>query len=203
LSSIATPPGLYSGGMATVQTTRGDTLSVRVAPDANSQRLTSLPNGSVVEVLGGPQQGGAYIWWHIRSASGVEGWVVESADGDVTLAPGVPSVHIASEPGQPTCNGVPARFRVGDTVIVSEVGDALRLMSDYTIGPSGWMGQLYQGNQARIERDPICAYSERMRQDVWYWYVYSYRHSKYGWIQDGTVYERWICPLSNPACDKN
>jgi len=76
-------------------------------------------------------------------------------------------------------------------------------MSDYTIGSSGWMGQLYKGNQARIESDPICAYSERMRQDVWYWYVFSFRHDKYGWIQDGTVYERWICPLSNPTCDKN
>lgn len=202
-SSHSTPSGLHSGGMATVQTTHGDTLSVRAAPDANSQRLTSLPNGSVVEVIGGPQQGGPYTWWRIRSASGVEGWAVESVDGIVTLAPGIPSVHLASEPGQPACNGIPARFGVGDTVIVSEVGDALRLMSDYTIGPSGWMGQLYQGNQARIERDAVCAYSERMRQDVWYWYVYSYRHSKYGWIQDGTVYERWICPLSNPACDKN
>jgi len=202
-ASTPTPPGLYSGGMATVVTVHGFTLSVRAAPDTNSQRLTTLPGGSVVEIIGGPQQSRPYVWWRVRTALGVEGWAVESADGIVTLAPGVPSVYLTSEPGQPTCNGIPARFAYGDTVIVSEVGDALRLMSDYTIGSSGWIGQLYKGNQARIESDPICAYSERMRQDVWYWYVFSFRHDKYGWIQDGTVYERWICPLSNPTCDKN
>ena len=24
----------------------------------------------------------------------------------------------------------------------------------------------------------------------------------YGWVQDGLVFERWLCPLSTPACDK-
>jgi uncharacterized protein YgiM (DUF1202 family) len=198
-----TPAGLHIGGMATIHTTEGDTLNVRSGPNISNRRLTTLPNGSVVEIIGGPQQGGAYTWWKIRTAAGVEGWVVDSADGIRTLMPGTQSVSDTSQSDQPTCNGVPARFQVGETVVVSELGDALRLMTDYRLGARGAIDQLNWGDQARIERPPACEHSTLYSQEVWYWYVYSPRHNAYGWVQDGLQFERWLCPLSNPTCDRN
>lgn len=197
-----TPAGLFVGGTATIHTTRGDTLNVRNGPGTNYQVLTELRNGSVVSIIGGPQQGGPYTWWKIRTASGIEGWAVESADRVQTLQSGVPSANTTPEAGQAYCNGVPSRFQIGETVVVSELGDALRLMTDYTLGARGALGQLSWGNQVRIDGNAVCDYSNLYNQEVWYWYVYSPRHGKYGWVQDGLAYERWLCPLSNPTCDR-
>jgi hypothetical protein len=176
---------------------------VRSGPGINYALLETLPSASVVSILEGPVAGDGYTWWKVRSSSSIEGWAVDFADGEATLLPGVMAVSDSSPtPGGVTCSGVPARFHEGDIVVVSRLGNAMRLMTDYNRGARGAIGQLYQGNQVQIQGGPICDYSEALGQDVWYWYGLSFRHGKSGWVQDGTTYERWLCPVNDPNCDR-
>lgn len=71
-------PGAAAGPRLVVATVNGQPLRVRSGPGTNFPRLASLPNGTVVEVLEGPQPGDGYTWVRIR-ANGVEGWCVREA----------------------------------------------------------------------------------------------------------------------------
>lgn len=198
--------GLHIGGTATVQTTEGDRLNVRRGPGTNYGVVTSLANGSTVELLDGPTNNGGYSWWQIRMSDGREGWVVASADSVRTLVPGGVVTNSNSDnqgaENSQSCGDIPARFRTGQTIIVSQKGDDLRLMTDYTLGARGALGQLTTGNHAEIVDGPECAFSSYYGEYVWYWFVYSPRHNAHGWIQDGLRNERWICPTSDPNCDR-
>lgn len=64
-----------------------DGLSLRAEPGAQNPLLEKLPSGTQVEVIGGPVSDGTYTWWNVRTASNIEGWSVEAADGIQTLVP--------------------------------------------------------------------------------------------------------------------
>lgn len=77
---------LAVGREATVQTTEGEVLNLRSAPDRTAERLGTVRNGTVVTLLEGPTSSSdGLFWWRVRLPSGTEGWVVESADGVQTL----------------------------------------------------------------------------------------------------------------------
>lgn len=67
---------LRVGGKATVNAEAG--LRVRSGPGTNFDPVTTLPVGTVVEIIGGPQRANTYTWWQIRFtlADGTrgEGW---------------------------------------------------------------------------------------------------------------------------------
>ncbi|MCB9450462.1 MAG: tetratricopeptide repeat protein [Anaerolineaceae bacterium] len=81
-------PALEIGEQAIVNTV-GDTLNLRSGPGVAFDVVTQLARGTMVTVLEGPQSGGDFTWWKIRTEDGVEGWAVERADGERTLV-GVP-----------------------------------------------------------------------------------------------------------------
>jgi hypothetical protein len=71
---------LSVGGLAIVNTTEGDTLNVRTAPTRDSAVATRLPDGDRVTIVDGPRAAEGFTWWKVRTAAGIEGWVVESVD---------------------------------------------------------------------------------------------------------------------------
>ena len=88
LSTIETATGdthLTIGGRARVYTTAGDTLNVRAGTSTSQDVLERMPKDSILQIIGGPVFEYPYIWWQVRTPSGVVGWSVEAADGIVTL----------------------------------------------------------------------------------------------------------------------
>jgi len=72
-------PALSGGGPRyVVATNTGENLVVRAGPGTATQRVTSLPNGTVVEAIGAAQQAEGSTWLPIR-AGDVQGWVIAGA----------------------------------------------------------------------------------------------------------------------------
>jgi len=58
-------------------------LNVRRTPGIGNNRITTIPPGTVVQVIGGPKcvpyKDSAYMWWNIRLPDGRTGWAAEAA----------------------------------------------------------------------------------------------------------------------------
>jgi uncharacterized protein YgiM (DUF1202 family) len=62
--------------------------NVRTAPGFNAEYITSILNGSLVQILSDkPVEQDRVTWLHIRLPNGVEGWMLESALLVATPAP--------------------------------------------------------------------------------------------------------------------
>lgn len=68
---------------------KGDVLNVRADASTKSTRLAQLTANTTVTIIDGPKQADDLTWWKIRTANGLEGWVVESVDGEQTLTPDI------------------------------------------------------------------------------------------------------------------
>jgi hypothetical protein len=82
-TGAATPilgSGLAVGQLARVHTTDGDQLNVRLLPNLTADILAKVPDGDRVTLLEGPRYAEGFTWWKVRTASGVEGWAVESVE---------------------------------------------------------------------------------------------------------------------------
>ncbi|MBZ0274698.1 MAG: SH3 domain-containing protein [Anaerolineae bacterium] len=91
---VVTPafgPALRVGGLATVQTTEGDRLNMRLSPGLESPVMARLDAGARVTIVDGPRTANGFTWWKIRAANGIEGWAVDSVDDNgvrlLTLLP--------------------------------------------------------------------------------------------------------------------
>lgn len=76
-SPTPTPTPIY----ATINATEGSGATIREAPGFESARVTSLLNGSAVEIINpNPVEKDGYTWIHVRllNEEGDEGWVLES-----------------------------------------------------------------------------------------------------------------------------
>ncbi|MEZ4667613.1 MAG: SH3 domain-containing protein [Anaerolineae bacterium] len=71
---------LVVGGIASINTTEGDQLNVRLGAGVNYEIVAKLSNGALVTLLEGPTTGNGFTWWKVRTATGIVGWVVESVD---------------------------------------------------------------------------------------------------------------------------
>jgi hypothetical protein len=84
--------GLTVGMQVTIYTTSGDQLNLRSGAGTDFEVLARLNAGELVTLLEGPVVNNGFTWWRVRTASGVEGWVVESVDDNgtriQTLVPG-------------------------------------------------------------------------------------------------------------------
>ena len=98
------------------------------------------------------------------------------------------------------CGGVPARFAVGDTIIVSPEGDNLLLLQDY-LNPNTSVALVVAGDLLEVLSPPVCHFAVAYDEDVWFWEVFSFDDEISGWVQDGITDERWICPQSDPNCN--
>lgn len=77
-------PALVVGGQAQVITGEA-LLNVRAGPGLSNVILAKLDNGAVVTLLEAPQEADGLRWWKVRTEDGVEGWAVDSAEGERTL----------------------------------------------------------------------------------------------------------------------
>jgi hypothetical protein len=69
------PPTITVDYYATVINTAGVGVSVRGGPSTANVRVTVVPEGSLLLVVGGPVEGDNLVWWQIRLEDGTEGWV--------------------------------------------------------------------------------------------------------------------------------
>jgi hypothetical protein len=69
------PPVVTVGYYARVVNTQGIGVSVRAAAGTDSIRLFLAPEGTALQVIGGPAEGGNFTWWQVRLANGTEGWI--------------------------------------------------------------------------------------------------------------------------------
>ena len=68
------PEGEIGVGLS-VTVVAGDGLFLRAQPDsAGDNILTLMPEGTVLEVIGGPEDDGDLVWWQLRMDDGTEGW---------------------------------------------------------------------------------------------------------------------------------
>lgn len=75
---------LTVGGQAVV--TPGTPNRLRSGPGTGYDRITSIPAGGTMQVIGGPSCGNGYIWWQV-SYNGITGWTAEGGDGSYWLDP--------------------------------------------------------------------------------------------------------------------
>ncbi|MBI1276752.1 MAG: SH3 domain-containing protein [Anaerolineaceae bacterium] len=73
---------LTAGGLAVVHTTNGDQLNVRAGAGTSYLIVAKLGDGARVTLIEGPTRADGFQWWHIRTDSGIAGWVVDSVNGD-------------------------------------------------------------------------------------------------------------------------
>lgn len=69
------PADIAVGYYAAVSGTGDAGLTVRGEPGTDSARLRRASEGTLMLVLGGPEEGGDFIWWQVRLLDGTEGWV--------------------------------------------------------------------------------------------------------------------------------
>jgi len=80
------PDTIAIGGYARVAAPAG--LSLRETADTNGVRIELLETGTVLSVIGGPQQSGGFTWWQLRKLDdGTEGWSAAGSGEDVFLEP--------------------------------------------------------------------------------------------------------------------
>jgi uncharacterized protein YraI len=49
---------------------------MRAGAGTGQARVKTVPEGAVVEVIGGPKDANSYTWWQVKDAGGTSGWVV-------------------------------------------------------------------------------------------------------------------------------
>ena len=67
--------GLSIGAKPKVGGTGGVGLNMRADAGTGHARVKTLPEGSVVEIIGGPKEANGFTWWQVRDQTGVAGWV--------------------------------------------------------------------------------------------------------------------------------
>lgn len=60
---------------------------IRDGPDVRNNVITSVINGTLVQVLPDTQQNGGLTWSHVRTSNGIEGWIVQALLVTATPAP--------------------------------------------------------------------------------------------------------------------
>lgn len=78
--AAAAPTGPITIGMRVVIVgTGGNGLNFRREPSISAEKIRSLPEGTIYEVIGGPQPDGTYTWWQLRDPTdGAIGWGVQN-----------------------------------------------------------------------------------------------------------------------------
>lgn len=73
---LSSPPAeITAGYYAAVAGTGTAGLTVRGGPSTNNVRLLRATEGTVMLVIGGPEEAGDFTWWQVRLLDGTEGWV--------------------------------------------------------------------------------------------------------------------------------
>lgn len=72
---LSQPPDTVTMGYyAMVSGTGNAGLTLRGGPSTLTTSLLRAPEGTMMLVIGGPEEGGDFIWWQVRLLDGQEGW---------------------------------------------------------------------------------------------------------------------------------
>lgn len=81
-------PRLSVGGAGRVSSPLGVSLkNVPATSAGGSTEIATLPTGTAISVLDGPQCNQGYVWWQVQLPSGVTGWAAEGSATDYFLEP--------------------------------------------------------------------------------------------------------------------
>lgn len=69
-------PTLAIGAKVVVQGTGASGLNVRTGAGTGHARVKTLPDGAVLEIIGGPKEADGYTWYQVRDEAGSTGWAV-------------------------------------------------------------------------------------------------------------------------------
>lgn len=76
------------GMKARVTFTNGIPLRIRTKPSINkSTWIKSVPEGTQMNILHGPECVDGYIWWKVKAEDGTVGWVAEGEPGNYFIEP--------------------------------------------------------------------------------------------------------------------
>lgn len=74
--NLAAPPeSITVGYYARVSGTGSAGLTLRGGPSTLTTSLQNVSEGTVMQVIGGPEEADDFIWWQVRLPGGAEGWV--------------------------------------------------------------------------------------------------------------------------------
>ena len=100
---------LVVGGTAVVSGTEGSGLRARSGPGLTHRVLTVLPEGTNVQLLGGPVSDGQDDWYQVTTGTGVVGWSLDRylspSEPSPSQAGGGPLLAAASLPGPSPVGG--------------------------------------------------------------------------------------------------
>jgi len=71
------PTEIAVGGHVKVVSAEADALSYRSGPGLNYARLTLVKDGTILEVLEGPEEADGYTWWRLEDEDGFIGWAAD------------------------------------------------------------------------------------------------------------------------------
>ena len=80
------PEAMTVGYFAMVTNTENVGVSLRGGPSTDNLRLALVPEGTVMMVIGGPEEGNGFIWWQVRLDDETDGWIA----GDFLVPSGAP-----------------------------------------------------------------------------------------------------------------
>jgi uncharacterized membrane protein len=88
VTSTLTPTPSPTPVLAIVEVGESGAVHLRTEPDRDSESITLLPNGTVIEVLpDDPVESGSDIWIHVRTIEGEDGWILQVSVVTATPAP--------------------------------------------------------------------------------------------------------------------
>jgi uncharacterized protein YraI len=65
------------GGRVQVVGTAGTDLRLRAGPGQDYVTFKLLEDGTVLEVIGGPEEGDGFLWWRLKDNTQTIGWAAE------------------------------------------------------------------------------------------------------------------------------
>ncbi len=72
------PTEIKVGGYVKVVGAEADELSYRSGPGLNYARLTIVKDGTILEVLEGPEEADGYTWWRLEDEDEFIGWAADN-----------------------------------------------------------------------------------------------------------------------------
>ena len=75
ISPTAQPVPQGGGAQFRVFNTGSEGLLLRPEPNTNNQPIKTLPEGTIVTIIGVDSSGPDHVWKHVRDPDGTEGWV--------------------------------------------------------------------------------------------------------------------------------
>ncbi len=83
----APEPRLEVGGRGRVTFTSGLPVRIRATPGLGGAFVANMAEGTEFDVIGGPECADGFVWWQVRTPTGITGWSAEGDPGEYYLEP--------------------------------------------------------------------------------------------------------------------